>query len=215
MILLGLLIVPLAAGPLAFFLRRRHMMEVVNLAAFAILLGLAAVLVAQVLRSGPVSLWDGFFYADALSALVVLLSAFVSLVCSIYAVGYFRHEERSGVLQEAEEVGGRFAVDKLREYYALMPFLVFAMTLVALANNLGILWVAVEGTTLASVFLVMFYGRETSLEAAWKYAIIGGVGPFHGLVRHDSDLLFRLWGPRYGHACGSELVRPRRKRRPV
>ncbi len=176
MILLGLLIVPLAAGPLAFFLRRRHMMERVNLAAFAILLGLAAVLVAQVLRRGPVSLWDGFFYADALSALVVLLSAFVSLVCSIYAVGYFRHEERSGVLQEAEEVGGRFAVDKLREYYALMPFLVFAMTLVALANNLGILWVAVEGTTLASVFLVMFYGRETSLEAAWKYAIIGGVG---------------------------------------
>jgi hydrogenase-4 component F len=133
-------------------------------------------LVAQVLRSGSVSLWNGFFYADALSALVVLLSAFVSMVCSIYAVGYFRHEERSGVLQEAEEVGGRFAVDKLREYYALMPFLVFAMTLVALANNLGILWVAVEGTTLASVFLVMFYGRETSLEAAWKYAIIGGVG---------------------------------------
>jgi hydrogenase-4 component F len=176
MILLGLLIVPLAAGPVAFFLRRRHLMEVVNLAAFAIQLGLAAVLVGQVLRGGPVALWDGFFYADALSALVVLLSAFVSLVCSIYAVGYFRHEERSGVLQQAEEVGGRLTVDKLREYYALMPFLVFAMTLVALANNLGILWVAVEGTTLASVFLVMFYGRETSLEAAWKYAIIGGVG---------------------------------------
>jgi len=129
-----------------------------------------------VLRSGPVSLWDGFFYADALSALVVLLSAFVSLVCSIYAVGYFRHEESRGVLQEAKEVGGRFAIDKLREYYTLTPFLVFAMTLVALANNLGILWVAVEGTTLASVFLVMFYGRDTSLEAAWKYAIIGGVG---------------------------------------
>jgi hydrogenase-4 component F len=151
-------------------------MEMVNLTAFAIMLGLAALLVAQVLRDGPVSLWDGFFYADALSALVVLLSAFVSLVCSIYAVGYFRHEERSGVLQEAKEAGGRFAVDKLREYYALMPFLVFAMTLVALANNLGILWVAVEGTTLASVFLVIFYGRDTSLEAAWKYAIIGGVG---------------------------------------
>ena len=92
MILLGLLIVPLAAGPLAFFLRRQRVMEMVNLAAFAILLGLAVVLVADVLHSGPVSLWDGFFYADALSALVVLLSAFVSLVCSVYAVGYFRHE---------------------------------------------------------------------------------------------------------------------------
>jgi len=176
MILLGLLIVPLAAGPLALFLRRRRVMEVVNLAAFAILFGMAAVLVAQVLRSGSVSLWNGFFYADALSALVVLLSAFVALVCSIYAVGYFRHEENSGVLQEAEEVGGRFGVPKLREYYTLTPLFVFSMILVALANNLGILWVAIEGTTLASVFLVMFYGRETSLEAAWKYAIIGGVG---------------------------------------
>ena len=76
MILLWLLIVPLAAGPLAFFLRRRSVMEVVNLAAFAILLGLAAALGVQVLRSGPVSLWNGFFYADALSALVVLLTSF-------------------------------------------------------------------------------------------------------------------------------------------
>ena len=176
MILLWLLIVPLVTGPLAFFLRRRHRMEAVNLCAFAIEFCLALALVAQVLRSGPVSLWNGFFYADALSTLVILLSAFVALVCSIYAVGYFRHDESGGVLQEAEELGGRFAINKLREYYTLTPFLIFAMVLVALANNLGILWVAVEGTTLASVFLVMFYGRETSLEAAWKYAIIGGVG---------------------------------------
>jgi hydrogenase-4 component F len=176
MLLLWVLIVPLIAGPLAFFLRRRHEMELVNVVAFSMGLCLAVALAIEVLGRGPVSLWHGFLYADALSALVVLLSAFVSLVCSIYAVGYFRHEERSGALQEAEEVGGRFAVDKLREYYALMPFLVFAMMLVALANNLGMLWVAIEGTTLASVFLVMFYGRDTSLEAAWKYAIIGGVG---------------------------------------
>ena len=107
---------------------------------------------------------------------MVLLSAFVALVCSIYAVGYFRHDERSGVLQENEELGDRLAAHKLREYYALTPLFVFSMILVGLANNLGILWVAIEGTTLASVFLVMFYGRETSLEAAWKYAIIGGVG---------------------------------------
>jgi hydrogenase-4 component F len=176
MILLWLLIVPLVAGPLAFFLRRRSEREAVNLAAFAILLGLAAALGVRVLRSGPVSLWNGFFYADALSSLVVLLTSFVALICSIYAVGYFRHDERNGVFQEGEELGGGRAVNKLREYYALTPLFVFSMILVALANNLGILWVAIEGTTLASVFLVMFYGRETSLEAAWKYAIIGGVG---------------------------------------
>src|SRR5216683_3878871 len=176
MILLWLLIVPLATSPLAFFLRRRSVMEVVNLAAFAILLCLAAALGFQVLRSGPVSLWDGFFYADDLSALVVLLTSFVALACSIYAVGYFRQDERNGIFKGEEELHALLAVPKLREYYSLTPVFVFSMVLVALANNLGILWVAVEGTTLASVFLVMFYGRETSLEAAWKYAIIGAVG---------------------------------------
>lgn len=176
MILFFLLIVPLIASPLAFFLRKRPLMEAVNLVAFAILLCLAAALGIRVLRSGPVSLWDAFFYADALSALVVFLSAFVAFVCSIYAVGYFRHDERNGVFREEEQARGWFAVHKLREYYTLTPLLVFSMILVALANNLGMLWVAIEGTTLASVFLVMFYGRDTSLEAAWKYAIIGGVG---------------------------------------
>jgi hydrogenase-4 component F len=176
MILLALLIVPLIAGPLAFVLRARPRMEAVNVAAFSIEFCLAVALAARLLRSGPVSLWNGFFYADALSALTILLCAFAALVCSIYAVGYFRHDENSGVLEDAEEVGGRLAIHKLREYYTLTPLFVFSMILVALANNLGILWVAVEGTTLASVFLVMFYGRDTSLEAAWKYAIIGGVG---------------------------------------
>jgi hydrogenase-4 component F len=50
------------------------------------------------------------------------------------------------------------------------------MLLVALANNLGVMWVAIEATTLASVFLVTFYGKVTSLEAGWKYMVIGGVG---------------------------------------
>lgn len=176
MILLWLLIVPLIAGPVAFFARRRPRLEAVNLAAFAAEFSLAVVLAFQVLRNGPVSIFQGVFYADALSALVVLLSAFVALACSIYGVGYFRHDETSGVLKEAEKVGGRLSIDKLREYYTLTPLLVFSMVLVALANNLGILWIAIEGTTLASIFLVMFYGRDTSLEAAWKYAMIGGVG---------------------------------------
>ena len=63
-----------------------------------------------------------------------------------------------------------------RRYYALTPLFVGAMMMVAVANNLGVMWAAIELTTLASVFLVTFYGNVTSLEAAWKYAMIGGVG---------------------------------------
>ena len=176
MILFWLLLVPLVASPVAFFLRTRFVMEIVNLVAFGVVLCLATVLGVEVLQQGPVSIWNGLLYADALSALVVVLTAFVALICSIYGVGYFRHDERNAAVLEEEDIFGERVAYKLRKYYFLAPLFVFSMLLVATANNLGMLWVAIEGTTLASVFLVTFYGRETSLEAAWKYAIIGGVG---------------------------------------
>jgi hydrogenase-4 component F len=172
MILVILLLVPLAAGILTYFARRRVVMETINLIAFAATLGLALLLASRVLREGAVSLWDGFLYADHLSALVIVLTASVALLCGVYAVGYMREDERSGVL----ESGGDGAVSKLRKYYTLTPLFIFAMLLVTMANNLGVMWVAIEATTLTSVFLVTFYGKVTSLEAAWKYAIIGGVG---------------------------------------
>jgi hydrogenase-4 component F len=74
------------------------------------------------------------------------------------------------------EGNGATVFAKLRMYYTLTPIFIFAMLLVTVSNNLGVMWVAIEATTLASVFLVTFYGKVTSLEAAWKYAIIGGVG---------------------------------------
>ena len=50
------------------------------------------------------------------------------------------------------------------------------MLLVPLADNLGVMWVATESTTLASVLLVTFYNQKTSFEAGWKYIIIGSIG---------------------------------------
>jgi hydrogenase-4 component F len=97
---------------------------------------------------------------------VVLLTAFVYFISAPYAVGYLRRDVRLGEEGRAQ----------LRMYYSLTPLFGFAMMLVAVANNLGVMWVAIEGTTLASIFLVTFSGRPTALEAAWKYAILGGVG---------------------------------------
>src|SRR5579864_177338 len=174
MILLFLLITPLAAALLSSLARKRPAMEAINLAGFAVTFVSAFLLAERVLHQGPVSLWDGFLYADHLSALVILLTASMALVCSVYAVGYIREDERSGAL--TAEGNGATISAKLRKYYTLTPIFVFAMLLVTVSNNLGVMWVAIEATTLASVFLITFYGRATSLEAAWKYAIIGGVG---------------------------------------
>ncbi len=174
MILLVLLLVPLAAGVLSYFARRRGAMEAIHLICFTAIFLLSLALSGQVLAGGPVATWNGFLYADHLSALVILLTASVVLACSVYAVGYLRDDERSGALDEEGDAAA--AASKLRWYYTLTPLFVFSMLLITVANNLGVMWVAIEATTLTSVFLVAFYGKVTSLEAAWKYAIIGGVG---------------------------------------
>jgi hydrogenase-4 component F len=174
MILALLLSVPLAGCLLSALARKRSVMEGVNVTAFAVTFILAIKVASQVLRAGSVSLWDGFLYADSLSALVILLTACTALLCSTYAVGYLRQDERTGAFDD--ESGHDDSLAKLRKYYALTPLFVFSMLLVTVANNLGVMWAAIELTTLASVFLVTFYGKVTSLEAAWKYAMIGSVG---------------------------------------
>lgn len=174
MLLVALLLVPIATSVASFSFRRRAAMEVVNVAGFVGVFLIALALAAQVLAAHTVSVWNGFFYADSLSALVILLTASVALACSTYSVGYLRDDQRSGAL--GDDGSGAEQIARLRKYYSLTPLFVFAMLFVAVANNLGVMWAAVEASTLASVFLVTFYGKVTSLEAAWKYAIIGGVG---------------------------------------
>ena len=80
-------------------------------------------------------------------------------------------------LLPARPGGGRGdARGACREFYVLTPLFGAGMFLVVLANNLGVMWVAVEATALSSVLLVALYNRSTSLEAAWKYVILGSLG---------------------------------------
>ncbi len=168
MTILALLLIPLLASAVTVVMRGVRRMEVVYLLSAAGSFLAAVWLAADVLKQGPVTWAGGFFYADHLSALVALLTAFVYLVSAPYAVGYFR--------RDAEQPGSGIGARKLRKYYALTPLFGFSMFLVVVSNNLGVMWMAAEGTTLASIFLVTFYGRGTSLEAAWKYAMLAGVG---------------------------------------
>ena len=103
---------------------------------------------------------------DGLSALVLVLLGFIGLLAGVYGIGYLQRNERRNLVTPRMR----------RKFYGLMPAYVFAMVLVAMSNNLGILWIAVELTTLASVFLVSFQDRDTSLEAAWKFLMLGGLG---------------------------------------
>jgi hydrogenase-4 component F len=161
-----MLLFPAVSGLACLIVRERKWWERLNLAGF-IAAGVLVVKVwVQVAGHRELSALGGFLRADALSALVLGLTAFVALACAIYAVGYFRCDEQAG----------RVTTTQLQLYYVLTPLFVSAMLLVPLADNLGVMWVATESTTLASVLLVTFYNQKTSFEAGWKYIIIGSIG---------------------------------------
>ena len=166
MLLTPILLVPLAAALLCLLARSRRVMEALNVAAFATALALGLRLVPQVLARGVVSEWREFLYADALSAWMVLLISTVSLATSLYAGRYFRRDLAAGVV----------TAGRVKEFYVLTPLFAAGMLLVVLANNLGVMWFALEATALSSVLLVALYNRKTSLEAAWKYIILGSLG---------------------------------------
>lgn len=159
-------LLPVLAGLSCLAARSRASWERLNLAGFAAAAVLAGRIACRVAAHGPQTAWEGFLRADALSALVLALTAFVALVCAIYAVGYFRRDEREGRLTRAQA----------RLYYTLTPVFTGLLLVAPLADNLGVMWVTLEAGTLSSALLVALYNQKTSFEAGWKYMILGSVG---------------------------------------
>lgn len=166
LLLTPILIVPTLAALLCLVVRSRRVMAALGILAFSATLGLGIVLIHQVLARGVVTEWDEFLSADALSAWMVLLISVVALSTSLYAGGYFHREVAAGAL----------TLGRVREFFVLTALFGAGMFLVVLSNNLGVMWAAVEGTALSSVLLVALYNRRNSLEAAWKYVILGSLG---------------------------------------
>lgn len=136
----------------------------VNIALSVLGLTAAVVLAAQVLAAGAVG--GGQFYVDAFNVYLIALTAFVGLTTAIFSRPYMAHE--LGI--------GRVTPRRLRLYHASFQGFLFTMLLALATNNLGVLWVALEGATLATVLLVSLYRTPESIEAAWKYFILCGVG---------------------------------------
>lgn len=162
------LVVPLLTAAIGSWGAPRRLQAPVLVGGLALTFGLCIATAGQFLGGVIPAAFDNALRVDGLSALVLVLSGFVGLLSGVYGVGYLRRNEASGNIS----ITGRMR----REFHGLVPAYVFAMLLVSVSNNLGILWIAVELTTLASVFLVAFPNRETSLEAAWKFLVLGGLG---------------------------------------
>src|SRR5450759_1225799 len=121
----------------------------------------ASALTRRVITDGPMTALEEQFFVDPFNVFLVALTAFVGFTTALFSRPYMRIEEHHGRLNTA----------RLRLYHSMYQLFSFTMVLCLLSNNVGILWVALEGATLATVLLVSLYRTPASLEAAWKYLI--------------------------------------------
>lgn len=171
---LYLIVVPLLGALAAFLLPSDRMRPWIVASAAVMHLALASAAVAAG-DAGFASEWLRF---DALGRLVLIIVSTLFCICALYCIGYLRIR--------AERPNRIFCT-------ALLFFL--AMTsLVALAQHLTILWVAMEAMTLATAVLLYFNQNQRSLEATWKYLMIGSVGIALALL----GTLFLAYGARLG-----------------
>ncbi|MDE2476561.1 MAG: hydrogenase 4 subunit F [Alphaproteobacteria bacterium] len=109
---------------------------------------------------------DNYLLLDDLNIVFIVLNSFVGFTTSVFSASYITHELDTGRLTPAY----------LRFYHAMYQVMMFGMNLALIANNIGLMWVAIELATLATILMVGIYRTHEALEAAWKYFILGSVG---------------------------------------
>ena len=107
-----------------------------------------------------------YLWVDDFNIYLIILNNFIGFTASIFSLNYIGHELESG----------RLTPKHIRFYHSMYQALIFAMNLALLANNIGLLWVAIEVATLVTVLMVGIYRTHAALEAAWKYFILGSLG---------------------------------------
>jgi hydrogenase-4 component F len=162
--LLITLLMPVAGALVLAVLRPLGPAGWLNVAVSAVTFGAAASLTWTVAAGGEIAGYS--FRVDDFNVYLVALTAFVGLTTSIFSRPYMRHVCETGLTRRRG----------LRVYHAMYQVFMFTMLLSLTTDNLGVLWVAVEGATLATVLLVSLYRTPEAVEAAWKYFILCGVG---------------------------------------
>jgi hydrogenase-4 component F len=158
--LTALLVIPAVTAGLLTLLHNYWVAARLNMLATFLTLIVAVSLLFERPQTG------GYLFVDDLNNVFIVLTALVAFTTSVFSASYIAHELEIG----------RLTPNYLRFYHAMYQILMFAMNLGLSANNIGLMWVAVELATLTTVLMVGIYRTHQALEAAWKYFILGSVG---------------------------------------
>ncbi|HWR41536.1 hydrogenase 4 subunit F [Sporomusa sp.] len=158
------LLLPILTGIFTMTQSGQKAIRLINVTGGSLLSLILFVVVYQVAAVGIIH--DGQLYVDQLSAVVMLIVAVLTFTATLFSLSYM----------EQEITQGHVTLNMLKRYYGLFNLFAFTMLCVLVVENMGMLWVAVEATTLSSTLLVAFYFDRAALEAAWKYVMVCTVG---------------------------------------
>ncbi|MEK7294101.1 MAG: proton-conducting transporter membrane subunit [Nitrospirota bacterium] len=163
--LLLLVAVPIIAGLGSLLAGRRRAVEILQCASAGAMLA-SAVLVAERVIAGSNATVEGFLHTDALSAWFDLIIGVVGSTGTLYAVGYMGEKMDRAHL----------SLRRYCQFFCLFDLYLAAMLLAVNLENIAIMWIAIEGSTLSAALLIGFDRSKEALEAGWKYIILSSVG---------------------------------------
>ncbi|MDE3051195.1 MAG: hydrogenase 4 subunit F, partial [Nitrospirota bacterium] len=156
---------PVIAGLGSLVVQQRRAIEVLQCAQAGAMLAAAALVAGQIIAAGEASV-GGFLQVDALSAWLDLIIGFVGSSGTLYAVGYVGEElDRAHV-----------SLKRYSQFFCLFDMYLASMLLAVNLENIAIMWIAIEGSTLSAALLIGFDRSKAALEAGWKYVILSSVG---------------------------------------
>jgi hydrogenase-4 component F len=154
-----LLVLPLLLAAVSILWRSRVWTLWLPVSAAVVLLGVGISLTVTVNAGGPVTTGAGLLRVDALSAWMLAVVGAVAVVALWGGIPHRRDRSRN-----------------IGSFASLLCLFLAAMSLAVVADNIGLMWVAIELTTITTAFLVGSRGGRGALEAAWKYVVLGSVG---------------------------------------
>jgi len=161
-----MVLVPVAGALAVWTLRVGRLAGIVALVSSISMLAAGVVIGIRVEQRGPQSAFGDWVFIDSLGVVILVLITVVGVCAVLNSLSYIDHDVANEELRERDRA----------RYYALLLVFMATMVTVPVVDNLGVMWVAIEATTVVSVLLVSIYRTGPALEAAWKYLLIGSVG---------------------------------------
>ena len=138
--------IPLILALVSWLIKRQKILSIINCIGYLAVLFFSTILFGKIVLSGNPKSFLGFIYMDTLSVFFILVISVVAFAAALYSIGYIKKDIEQGIITEK----------KARVYYLFFNLFCCSMFFVPAVNNLGMLWVAIEMTTLISAFLVGF-----------------------------------------------------------